>query len=43
MATHESAVEVFKNLQKAYDAEKEMMKFCNVLPREQDHVGARPE
>ena len=43
MATHESAVEVFKNLQKAYDAEKEMMMFCNVLSREQDHVGARPE
>lgn len=35
-AAHEQAVDVFKNLTKAYDAEKEMMKFYNVLPNDLD-------
>lgn len=35
-AAHEQAVDVFKNLTKAYDAEKEMMKFYKVLPDDQD-------
>ncbi len=30
-------------LQKAYDAEKEMMKLCNVLPDDQDNDKARIE
>lgn len=33
---HEQAVDAFKNLTKAYDAEKEMMKFYNVLPNDLD-------
>lgn len=33
---HEQAVDVFKNLTKAYDAEKEMMKFYKVLPDDLD-------
>ena len=33
---HEQAVDVFKNMMKAYNAEKEMMKLENVLPKEQD-------
>lgn len=33
-AAHELGVGVFKNLQKAYDAEKEMMKLYNVLPND---------
>lgn len=36
LATHEQAVDVFKSMMKAYGAEKEMMKFYNVLPSEQD-------
>ena len=36
LETHKQTVDVFKNLMKAYDAEKEMMKFYNVLPDEQD-------
>ena len=35
-AAHEQAVDVFKNLTKAYDAEKEMMKLYNVLPNDLD-------
>lgn len=35
-AAHEQAVDVFKNLTKAYNAEKEMMKFYKVLPDDQD-------
>ena len=38
---HEQAVDAFKNMMKAYNAEKEMMKFCNVLPRENDDDEAR--
>lgn len=41
MATHESAVEVFKNLQKAYDAEKKLMKLYNVLPDDLDDDNRR--
>ena len=33
---HEQAVDAFKNMMKAYDAEKEMMKFYKVLPDDQD-------
>lgn len=33
---HEQAVDAFKNMMKAYNAEKEMMKLENVLPKEQD-------
>lgn len=40
-ATHEQAVDVFKNMMKAYDAEKEMMKFYKVLPDDQDDDTAR--
>ena len=38
---HKQAVAVFKNLKKAYDAEKEMMELYNALPREQGHDKAR--
>lgn len=33
---HEQAVDAFKNMMKAYNAEEEMMKLENVLPKEQD-------
>lgn len=38
---HEQAVDAFKNMMKAYDAEKEMMKFYKVLPDDQDDDTAR--
>lgn len=34
---HEQAVDAFKNMMKAYNAEKEMMKFYKVLPDDQDN------
>lgn len=34
LAAHESAVDVFKNLQKAYDAEKELMEFEGQLKKQ---------
>lgn len=41
LATHEQVVDVFKNLMKAYGAEKEDMKLNNVLPDDQDYDTAR--